>query len=1587
MSEPILPFISTEDVGKSEATVVKVDGREIKKNPVNVGEDGLRILQIIAGVISASTKSLGSSIRHIFLENGKLSVSTADVGSAKKPVYMANGEVKASDANVGSRVKPVYMEGGEIKESNANVGNDGLRLLKMVNGELQVSTSSKGSNIKFVYVQNGEVKETSVTLGSGIKHIYLQDGELKVSDSSVGGKIEVYDVTTDENPVVGKHYFKREADNTYTDITSEIDINDDLQSMGYTVFELKETRFAPVALKSGSIAVDDANVGSNACFLYMQNGELKASTLTAGTNAKLLKIVNGEVKEATDNIGGEGRLLKIVNGQIVGDDSTTVGDGSSIVYLSEGKLVKSDATVGTDTKPVKLENGSLVPVPKDLATKESPALERAGEPRPDSELSEAEKLVPTSPTPTASDPGSMIATKEYVDNFSTESATYGYGVVDGSICTDAGDNLCITHHRTIGTSTKELEYEVKNDCYLYIEINGASDVAGDSDHPAIDVYVNGSPMARLLDHWDKGAGSTEIIDVPSCGIPVAKGSIVKLSCNDGANTLFSSWTDGVSDLVITEYRLAPISPSIEMPKYNKDEAFDIHIAAFSEDGYVAPRRGYLLASIFDERGVYVPSEKSMKIYINDILVMNGRNIVKQVLVDSILDDPSLIGENAGSVKKMTVTRGSTIALDNPDHFKVYTIDVNPATDKYEYTVALNPGTVANGVLTFDESLINYDVVVVDGVRQIEDIKLTDTGSCLIPVNYHDVIKIRAEKNGTDEFGSAATWPSNFVYTVTSDTTPEATKRYYKETPDGMIDITEELSGSGTDISSLGYTVYEGTYVDANHDGITDTTEHRWQAIFLQTRHHVASRDDDPVNRDQFILGGFMTGEMFKDSIGNDLITLVPYTEWAGVQDAQNRYTYKYIVKNDCMLYVNFLVHAHTSEIDLVSVTLNGKEFDVYTENTESPAGELSDADKQIAIPLHKGTVIGFHSKSRPNHNRQNSAGSITEQYAIKIKEYMLVAGNELDDDVVSKLKHVGNVIDGSVCTDLNGRDCVTTIDLTSSGANKPSYSYTVNNDCLLLIEVNNAIASTGRITVKVNDSIVGTLCDRGETITDACDIRIPVLAHSVITLVGDGETNVFSDVSSGSFLRFTEYKLIASHVVAPMPDWDESKAVEIHSGATMEDDGFIIYMHNNLTEVVNWIKINDVQVGGGINTTSPNNSVCIPVSKGDVFTYEVYTGYADYGFKFYPVKMTKHPDKMIVPNWSGTGTAINNNGIIPSDGFLVVRVEFGQVSGDYSVCVNGILVWKHYDHDEDRYHGDTGVIPVAKNDVITFPGGRGNPSVATATFYPAKPATTVPSEADVLEEKVNRNTGDISSLQTTVDKHSTDIESLTSVVGDETSRLYRAVADIGMALNTISKVHTITLADALVSDGIFDMAKSLMLDTGVLPSTSDESGDYAAGRFAVPSLTGYDTVSKFLKGVTEEELRTMTGNENLSLEHADVLLKLVTYRLSGSETFDTTEQYEELDPTVLVGGPTGPRQFFGSIRPIIRKSGDTVALRIPWPGKFLTNSVNHWSQASTNPTFYPVEFCDLSLLGDSSNKYYGGANLRARVVLVIKQCG
>jgi hypothetical protein len=218
-----------------------------------------------------------------------------------------------------------------------------------------------------------------------------------------------------------------------------------------------------------------------------------------------------------------------------------------------------------------------------------------------------------------------------------------------------------------------------------------------------------------------------------------------------------------------------------------------------------------------------------------------------------------------------------------------------------------------------------------------------------------------------------------------------------------------------------------------------------------------------------------------------------------------------------------------------------------------------------------------------------------------------------------------------------------------------------------------------------------------------------------------------------------------------MPDWDESKAVRLVNGSVVAADGWIVFRVDDTTVMDNSYQarafINGVEVYywgwehfDGDNNT---NTVNVPVCKGDVLTHTDVSGRMS--CTFYPVKMTRteYPDKMIVPNWSGDGTAIASGSKIPSDGWIRCYSDpaGNNTSLTRTVYVNGVLVarFQQWDADStDSMDFQPAVVPVAKNDVVTHS--------CSVAFFPAKPATTVASEADILEEKINKNATDIVAL-------------------------------------------------------------------------------------------------------------------------------------------------------------------------------------------------------------------------------------------------
>ena len=76
------------------------------------------------GVITATTSTVASGTRLMYMSSGVMTASTSGVGGTAKPVYLTNGTITACSATVGSGVIPVYMSSGTITASSSNVGGD-----------------------------------------------------------------------------------------------------------------------------------------------------------------------------------------------------------------------------------------------------------------------------------------------------------------------------------------------------------------------------------------------------------------------------------------------------------------------------------------------------------------------------------------------------------------------------------------------------------------------------------------------------------------------------------------------------------------------------------------------------------------------------------------------------------------------------------------------------------------------------------------------------------------------------------------------------------------------------------------------------------------------------------------------------------------------------------------------------------------------------------------------------------------------------------------------------------------------------------------------------------------------------------------------------------------------------------------------------------------------------------------------------------------------------------------------------------------------------------------------------------------------
>ena len=228
---------------------------------------------------------------------------------------------------------------------------------------------------------------------------------------------------------------------------------------------------------------------------------------------------------------------------------------------------------------------------------------------------------------------------------------------------------------------------------------------------------------------------------------------------------------------------------------------------------------------------------------------------------------------------------------------------------------------------------------------------------------------------------------------------------------------------------------------------------------------------------------------------------------------------------------------------------------------------------------------------------------------------------------------MGGVIDGTLCTDAaTGQSCVTEIELYDGAApnNQASYTYKVQHNCLLFIQLKNAIIADNEsssvprdcILVKAGDQVIGTLTDNMQDLWNELDndgLRIPVKVGTTITLVGDGTTPIFDGTSltSDSKIVFSEFELTPLSMRVGLPDYNTPTDITdnvcrtdigVSKNYTAPADGFVLFrciigynvpsLNVRAVGKVAGVDVYDAFYTSGVDAST--GSGVVPVRKGDV---------------------------------------------------------------------------------------------------------------------------------------------------------------------------------------------------------------------------------------------------------------------------------------------------------------------------------------------------------------------------------------------------
>jgi hypothetical protein len=308
------------------------------------------------GVITASNKTIGTSINPVYMSAGTIVKSDATVGSNIKPVYMNNGDIIESEATVGSGIKPVYMNNGAITASAFTVGAIN-RPVYMKDGEITVCSDNIGSAGIPVYMENGVITACStIPISSGgtgatTKEKALENFGLTATAAELNTLDGITATVTELNYVDGvTSNIQSQFNNQSKALSDEEARAKGIESNHESRIATMETFFKEAkidaskefidTLKEIQTYIDDDKTGAAAMTASIQANKTAIETEASrakGVEADLQSKITAEAKTARAAEKANADAIAVLNGSANGSVAKAISDAKTDL---EGKIAK-----------------------------------------------------------------------------------------------------------------------------------------------------------------------------------------------------------------------------------------------------------------------------------------------------------------------------------------------------------------------------------------------------------------------------------------------------------------------------------------------------------------------------------------------------------------------------------------------------------------------------------------------------------------------------------------------------------------------------------------------------------------------------------------------------------------------------------------------------------------------------------------------------------------------------------------------------------------------------------------------------------------------------------------------------------------------------------------------------------------------------------------------------------------------------------------------------------------------------------------------------------------------------------------------